>query len=108
MAAHEQIEFLIGAAQLQVGLQSHRVVALHERVQKLVHANRGARLKAIVKIVALHHARHGVLGRQLNHAHGTQRQTPLAVVPDFGFGGVEHQAGLAVIGFGIGLDLFRR
>ena len=88
MSAHEQIELLIGAAQLEVRLQSHRVIALHERVQKLVHADGCARLKAIVKIIALHHARHGVLGCKLNHAHGAQRQTPLGVVANFSFAGI--------------------
>jgi hypothetical protein len=37
MAAHEQIELLVGAAQLQVALEGHRVVALHQRVEKFVH-----------------------------------------------------------------------
>ena len=88
MSAHEQVEFLIGATQFQIRLQSHRVITLHERVQKLVHADGRAGLKPIVKIVALHHARNGVLGRKLNHAHGSQRQTPFAVVANFGFGGI--------------------
>jgi hypothetical protein len=37
VAAHQQVELLVGAAQLQVALQRHRVVALHQRVQELVH-----------------------------------------------------------------------
>ncbi len=40
MAAHQQVELLVGAAQLQVRLQGHRVIALQQRVQKLVQADR--------------------------------------------------------------------
>ena len=107
MTAHEQVEFLVCTAQFQIRLQSHRVVALHERVQKLVHADGRVGMEAVMKIVALHHARHGVLGCQLNHAHRTQWNAPLAVVANFGFGGVEHQRGLLVIRLGVHLDLLR-
>jgi len=107
MAAHEQVEFLVGTAQLQISLQGHRVIALHEWVQELVHADRRVGMEAIVKVVALHHARHGVLGCELNHAHGAQWNTPLTVVANFGFGGVQHQRGLLVIRLGVHLDLLR-
>jgi hypothetical protein len=48
-AAHQQVELLVGAAELEVALQRHRVVALHQRVQQLVHADRRAGLKRLVK-----------------------------------------------------------
>ncbi|MCY1538707.1 hypothetical protein D9M68_742600 [compost metagenome] len=103
--AHQQVELLVGAAQLQIALERHRVVALHQRVQELVHADRRAGLETVVEVVALHHARHGVLGRQLDHAHRAQRQAPFAVVADLGARRVQHQAGLLVVGLGVGLDL---
>ena len=40
LAADQQVEFLVGAAELDVGLHRHRVVALHQRVQQLVHGDR--------------------------------------------------------------------
>ncbi len=105
---HQQVKFLVGAAQLQVGLERHRVVALHQRVQKFMHGNRRAGLEAVVKIVALHHPRHGKFGRQLDHAGRAQRLTPFAVVANLGLGRIEHQTGLLVIGFGVELDLLGR
>ena len=49
VAADEQVELLVGAAELEVALERDRVVALHQRVQELVHADRRAALKRFVK-----------------------------------------------------------
>ena len=106
MTAHEQIELLIGATQFDVGLERHRVVALHQRVEEFVDADRVASVETLVKVVALHHARHGVAAGELDHAARAQLVTPLAVVANLGSGWVEHAAGLLVVGFGVGLDLF--
>ena len=35
-AAHQQVELLVGAAELDIGLQRHRVVALHQRIQEFM------------------------------------------------------------------------
>ena len=70
-----------------------------------MHRNRGARLEAVMEVVALHHAGHGVAAGQLDHAARTQRVAPLAVVADLGFGRVQYQAGLTVVGLGVHLDL---
>ena len=61
-----------------------------------------------MKIIALHHARHGVAGRQLNHAARAQRIAPLAVVANLRAGRVQHHRSLPVIGLGVGLDLLTR
>ena len=105
VTTHHQVEFLVGTAQLQVGLEGHRVIPLQQRIQKLVQADGVALGKARMKIVALHHAGHGVLGRQFNHAAGPQRVAPFAVVAHLGFCRIEHLGRLGVIGFGVGLDL---
>ena len=63
-AAHQQVELLVGAAELDVGLQRHRVVALHQRIQELVDRDRLLRGVALGEIVALEHARDGVLRRR--------------------------------------------
>ena len=73
-----------------------------------MHRDRLSGGEAFVKVVALHHARHRVFGGQLDHAGGTQGLAPFAVVADLGLGRVQHHAGLAVVGFGIELDLLGR
>ena len=108
MATHHQVELLVGAAHFQIGLERHRVIALQQRVQKLVQADGAAFGKARVEVVALHHAGHGVLGRQLDHAASAQLVAPLAVVTNFGLGRVQHLGGLGVIRLGIDLDLLGR
>ena len=105
MAAHQEVEFLVGATEFQIALQRHAVVALHQGVQKLVHADRLPSLEAVVEVVALHHAGHGVPAGELDHAARAQRVAPFAVVADLGFGRVQNQAGLFVIGLGVRLDL---
>jgi len=105
MTAHEEVELLIGAAELEVGFERHRVVALHQRIEELMHRNRLAGLEALAEIVALHHSRHGVLGRQLDHSARAEWVAPFGVVANLGLGGVQHQAGLAVVGLGVGFDL---
>ena len=40
VAAHEEVELLLGAAQLDVGAHGHRVVALGQRVEHLEHRDR--------------------------------------------------------------------
>mmetsp|Transcript_49010 Transcript_49010/g.115137 ORF Transcript_49010/g.115137 Transcript_49010/m.115137 type:complete len:407 (-) Transcript_49010:717-1937(-) len=106
MAPHQQVELLVGAAELQVGLQRHRVIALHQRVEEFVHRNRRLALEALGEVVALQHPGHGVLGGQLDHAGRAQGLAPLGVVADLGPGRVQHQLGLGVVGLGVGLDLF--
>ena len=73
-----------------------------------MHADGRARGEALMKIVALHHARHGVLGRQLDHAARAQRIAPLGVVADLGAVEVKDLAGLREVGLGVGDDLLVR
>ena len=59
-AAHQQVEFLVGAAELDVGLQRDGVVALHQRIQEFVQRDGLVALVALAEVVALEHARDGV------------------------------------------------
>ena len=70
-----------------------------------MHADTLAGGEALVEIIALHHSGYRVFGRQLNHAACAQRVAPFAVVANFGFAGIEHQAGLFVIRLGVFLNL---
>ena len=104
----DPLKFLIGAAQLQVRFQSHTVVALHQRVQKLMDANALTPMESLVEIVALHHAGHRVLGRQFDHAACTQWLAPLTVVAYLGLCRIQHHRCLLVISLRVDLNLFLR
>ncbi|MNI26967.1 hypothetical protein D3C73_806880 [compost metagenome] len=106
LAAHQQVEFLIGAPQLQIGLQRHGVIALHQGIQELVHRNRDAALEPLGEVFAFHHAGHRIARGQLDHAARAQGIAPFGVVTDLGACRIQHQAGLRVVGLGVGLDLF--
>ena len=64
LAAHEQVEFLVGAPELDVRLQGDRVVALRKGIEELVDRDRLAALVALGEVVALEHPRDRVLRRQ--------------------------------------------
>jgi hypothetical protein len=98
VAADEEVEELVGAAELDVVLQRDRVVGLEQRVEELVHVDRPLLLEALGEIVALQHARHGVLRAQLDHARGAELVEPLGVVANQGRVGVEHLEGLLLVG----------
>jgi hypothetical protein len=60
-AADQEIEFLIGAAHLDVGFEGDGIVTLGKRVHQFVHGNRDAFLEALGEIVSLQDAGHCVL-----------------------------------------------
>ena len=74
-AADQEVEFLIGAAQLDVALQRHRIVALRQRIEQFVHRDRRPSLIALGEIVALEDPRHRVRGAEADDVFET------AVVP---------------------------
>ena len=56
LAAREQVVELVGAAELDVGLDRHRVVGLHQRVEELGDGDRLVRGEALGEVVALEDA----------------------------------------------------
>jgi hypothetical protein len=64
LAAAQQVELLVRAAQLHVALQRHGVVALHHRVEQFVQADGLLGLEALVEVVALQHLATVKLRRQ--------------------------------------------
>ena len=98
LAADQQVEFLVGPAQLDVRLQRHRVVSLRQRIQELVDRDRLAALVALGEIVALQHARHRVPRRQLDHPVGAERREPFRIERDLGLLAVEDQEHLVRVG----------
>ena len=106
-AAHEQVERLVRPAQLDVRFQVDRVLALRERVQKLVERDRLAAAVAVLEVVALQHARHGDVGRQPDHVGERHRVQPVAVVDDRELlrTRVEHERGLLEVALAVGARL---
>jgi hypothetical protein len=84
LAAEQQVEGLVGAAQLDVGLDGHRVHALHERVEELDQRDRAAGVVAGLEILPLQKLGHGDVCRQVGHLREGHRRQPLGVVPDLG------------------------
>ena len=108
LAAGEQVEELVGAAHLHVGLDLNGVEGLHHGVQKLVQGNRRLGLVALSKVVALKDAGDGELGAHLQQAGQVHRKDPVAVVHNGGLLGIQDLHGLAHVGLGVGLDLLLR
>ena len=104
----EQVEELVRAAHLHVGLDHHGVVGLHHGVEELVQGDGRLRLVALREVVALEDARHGELAAELEQALEVEREDPVAVVDDGGLLGVEDLHGLGDVGLGVGLDLLLR
>jgi hypothetical protein len=76
-APDEQVEKLVRAAELDVRLDHHRVVALRQRVEELVDRDRLAALVSLLEVVPLEHARDGVAAGELDHVGERHRGQPV-------------------------------
>ena len=108
LTAGKQVEELVGAAHLHVGLDLHGVESLHHGIQELMQGDRRLRLVALGKVVALENTGDGELGAHLQQTGQIHRQDPVTVVHDGGLLGIQDLHGLAHVGLGIGLDLLLR
>ena len=70
-----------------------------------MNSNRHAAFEALREVLALHHARHRVARRELDHSRRAERVRPFAVVANLGARGVEHFARLRVISLRVFDDL---
>ena len=77
--AHGHVELLIGAPQLQIGLNRHRVVTLEQRIKKFVQGDRCTSDVAIRKILLGQHLTNGGDAQQLNHLGQVEAGQPFAV-----------------------------
>src|SRR5260364_129138 len=103
--ADQQIEFLICSAEFEIGLQCHRVIALQQRIQKLVERERRICLISALKVFALKHAGNRVMRSELNQAFCAKRCPPFTVVANLGFSRVQNPRGLCKIRLRIRADL---
>ncbi|MEJ2482536.1 MAG: hypothetical protein P8049_05315, partial [Gemmatimonadota bacterium] len=107
-ASEQQVELLIGAAELDVGLEGDGVVGLHHRVEELDQGDRPVRRESLGEVVPLEHPGHGVPRRQTQHVLEIEEREPLAVASDFREIGVENPKYLLLVGIEVVLDLLPR
>ena len=108
LAPYQQVEFLIGAAELHVALQRHGVVALHQRIQEFVDGDRLIALVALREIVALEHARDRVPPGDLDEPGGVHAAEPARIEIDARLFAIEDLEDLLLVGLRVRLDLFAR
>ena len=70
VATEQEVELLVGPAELDVGLDRHRVVPLQQRVEQLEHRDRLAGRVALVEVVALEDPGHRRCAHQREQALG--------------------------------------
>ena len=105
-AVDEEIEFLLGGTEFDVGFQGDGVVGGEERVEEFVDGDGVAFVETLAEVFAFEHAGETIVRAEADDGFGGELGEPLAVVADFGFGGVEDFEDLREIGFGIGVYLF--
>ena len=107
-APHQQIELLVGSAELDIGFQRDRVVALDQRIEELVDRDRLLGRVALGEIVALEHARNSVLAGQLDHVGSAHLAEPLGIESHLGALAIEHLEDLIGVGRRVGRDVLGR
>ena len=106
VAADEQIKFLLGGAEFDVGFERHRVVGLQQRIEKFVDGDGQILREARAEILALEHAGQAILGAETDHFVAGEFAEPFAVVADLGALAIQNLVDLFEIGFGVGAHLF--
>ena len=108
LAPDQKVELLVRTAQFHVCLERHRVVALCERIEKLVDGNRRSVFVAFREIVALQNSSNGVFGGEPDQIGKSQLAQPFVIEADFGFRFVENLENLRFVRLRVGGDFFRR
>ena len=106
--AGEQVVELVGATELDVSLDRHRVVRLHERVEELGDRDRLAGRDALREVVSLEKLRDGQRPGQPHDVCERELREPFAVEPHLGAVGVEDLHRLVDVCPGIRIDLLVR
>ena len=108
LSPHQQIKFLIRAAQLDVRLQGDRVVTLHQGIDELMDRDRLIAFITFGKIVALQHLRDRMRGRQPDQIDRAELIHPSRVEHDLGLVRVQHFEYLLAIALRISQHLLAR
>ena len=108
LAAHEEVVELVGAAELDVGLDRHRVVPLHDRVQELRDRDRRLLREALGEVVALEQPGDGRRPRQPDDLRVVELAEPLAVEPQLRAFRVDDRRRLLEVPLRVAIDLLVR
>ena len=107
LAANQQVESLVGAAQLDVGLKGDRVISLSQRVEQFVHGNGLFFVETLVEVLAFEHLRDRKFGGKADPVRRLQLVEPLAIETGLGLGLGKNLEDLRHVGFGVAHDFFR-
>lgn len=97
----EEVEELIGAAELDVCLDHDGVVALDEWVEEFDDGDRGARFVAFIEVITFEHTSDGHFAGEIEGVAEGHFIEPFAVVADFCFCFIEDFENLVEVGLGI-------
>ena len=106
--SHQKVEFLIGTAQFDVGLERDGIIPLDQRIHELVDADRLPLRVPLVKVFPLQHASHGVVRAQFDQPIGRHRTHPTTVELHLCFLRVQNLEDLALVRLGVLQHLFLR
>ncbi len=104
----QEVVELVGAPELDIGLDRHRVVALHERVQELAHRDRLSGRITLREVVTLEDARNRRYPRETDDIRVRQLGEPLAVVTNLGAVRIDDLERLLLVRPRVGVDLLIR
>ena len=105
LAAHQEIEHLVGAAKLHVGFDSYRVVGLEQGVKQFGDGDGSVLAKALGKVVPFEELGDGEPPGQADNIGQGEFAEPLALVNDLGAVAVNDLEELAEVGLGVFHDL---
>lgn len=106
LAADEEIELLVVAAEFDIGLEGNRVIALGEGVEEFVNRDGGVIGVAFGEVVPLEDAGHGVVGAETDDVFELHAFEPAGVEVHFRLFGIEDFEDLRFVGFGVAIDVF--
>jgi len=101
LAAGQQVEELLGSPQLNVSLERDGVVALHQRVHKLVQPDWVTVLITVGEVIASQELLHGEVSGHADDVLESEMSQPVGVVTYLGFLRVKDAKGLLCISAGI-------
>ncbi|EXF46863.1 hypothetical protein BAY1663_00587 [Pseudomonas sp. BAY1663] len=101
LTPHQQVELLIGATKLDIGLERHRVISLDQRIKELVNGDRLVTGVALAEIIALEHARNGVLRGEPDEVGRRELVHPGRIERHLGLCRIENLEHLGLVGLGI-------
>ena len=108
LAAEQQVEKLVRASDLDVGVDGDRVVCLVERIQDLVRADGRASLEAVGEVLALEHLLESRLAKQSQQVGALHLAEPFGVASNLELVAIEDEMDLVEIRARRSVDLVAR